>query len=101
MDRMSAGWGTPIEWRYPIRFYPNPTCGIYNTMSSHIQILDLYQSDLSYLSYPILLYLSENKMNYTNPTCPMYPTTSAFLQDKGYPNPTGVRNGSSVLDTAR
>ena len=40
-DRMPAGWGTPIEWRYPIRFYHNPTFPIYTTMSSFLQVRDL------------------------------------------------------------
>ena len=51
MDRMPAGWEPPIEWRYPIRVYPNPTCPIYSTVGSFLQV-----RDVSYLPYPIISY---------------------------------------------
>ena len=46
MGRTPTGLGTPIEWRYPIRFYPNPTCPIYPAMASFLQV-----RDVPYLSY--------------------------------------------------
>ena len=40
-NREPVGRGPPIERRYPIRVYPNPTCPVYPTMSSFLQVRDL------------------------------------------------------------
>ena len=40
MGRTPAGWGAPIERRYPSRFYPNPNFPIYPTLASFLQARD-------------------------------------------------------------
>ena len=53
------GGDPPIDRRYPIQVYPNPTCPIYPALASFLKV-----RGVSYLSYPIVDLMAANPMDW-------------------------------------
>ena len=88
MARAPAGSGTPIDRRYPSRFYPNPNFAIYTTLSDPIR-LGIYPNP----TYPIYRIVSSSLCRMTQwvilnlPVLRILPCPR-FYRVAVYPNPT-------------